>query len=172
MGADRSDAPATRGVVPGRASVTVAIARRPGAEDLPLPSRATGGSSGYDLHAAVEADVVIHPGDRTLVPTGFSIAVPDGFEAQIRPRSGLALEHGIVLPNAPGTIDSDYRGELKVILMNAGTEAFIVRRGDRIAQLVIGPVLAANWQEVADLEETGRGTGGFGHSGLGASEKS
>ena len=171
MGADRSEENATRGAAPGRASVAVAIARRPGTGDLPLPSRATAGSSGYDLHAAVEGDVVIDPGGRALIPTGFSIAVPDGFEAQIRPRSGLALRHGIVLPNAPGTIDSDYRGELKVILLNAGSEAISVRRGDRIAQLVIAPVVAADWREVEDLEATDRGAGGFGHTGRGVAEK-
>jgi dUTP pyrophosphatase len=151
--------------------VTVAIARQPGADDLPLPSRATAGSSGYDLRAAVEGDVVIEPGDRRLIPTGFSIAVPDGYEAQVRPRSGLALSHGVVLPNAPGTIDADYRGELKVIVMNAGREPFTVRRGDRIAQLVIGPVVAADWHEVAELSETGRGAGGFGHTGRGGAEE-
>jgi dUTP pyrophosphatase len=149
--------------VPG--SVRVRIARRPGAEDLPLPSRATPGAAGYDLHAAVEADTALPPGGRALVPTGFSIALPEGYEAQVRPRSGLALEHGIVLPNAPGTIDSDYRGEVKVILWNAGEKAFTIRRGDRIAQLVIAPVARADWEPVAGLEGTGRGAGGFGHTG-------
>jgi dUTP pyrophosphatase len=111
---------------------------------------------------------VIASGDRALIPTGFSIAVPRGYEAQIRPRSGLALEHGIVLPNAPGTIDADYRGELKVILMNSGENAFTVRRGDRIAQLVIAPVVIAVWEEVPTLSATERGAGGFGHTGHGA----
>jgi dUTP pyrophosphatase len=113
----------------------------------------------------VEVDTVLAPGERRLVPTGVSIAVPTGYEAQVRPRSGLALKHGILLPNAPGTIDSDYRGELKVILQNAGDAAFTVRRGDRIAQLVIAPVAVAEWEERPDLDETGRGAGGFGHSG-------
>ena len=146
----------------GDASVRVRIARLRGAEDLPLPSRATSGSSGFDLHAAVRSELHIEPGGRALVPTGLRIAVPPGCEAQVRPRSGLALRHGIVLPNAPGTIDSDYRGEIQVILLNAGTETFTVRRGDRIAQLVIAPVTRVVWQEVRDLPETARGAGGFG----------
>lgn len=153
--------------MPEPARVRVQIVRAPGCDDLPLPSRATPGSSGYDLRAAVERDVVIAPGGRALVPTGISIAVPEGFEAQVRPRSGLALEHGIVLPNAPGTIDADYRGEVKVIVMNAGEKEFAIRRGERIAQLVIAAVSAAEWEEVAQLSETRRGSGGFGHSGRG-----
>jgi dUTP pyrophosphatase len=108
---------------------------------------------------------VLAPGERALVATGISIAVPQGYEAQVRPRSGLALEHGILLPNAPGTIDSDYRGEVKVILWNAGDREFVVRRGDRIAQLVIAPVASVEWEERASLDDTGRGEGGFGHSG-------
>ena len=147
------------------AALRVRIARRPGTEDLPLPTQATAGSAGYDLHAALEFEARLRPGERALIPTGVSIAVPEGYEAQIRPRSGLALEHGIVLPNSPGTIDSDYRGELKVILCNTGEKAFTVRRGDRIAQLVISPVLRAEWEEVPSLEATPRGAGGFGHSG-------
>jgi dUTP diphosphatase len=154
----------------GDASVRVRIARLRGAEDLPLPSRATSGSSGFDLHAAVRAELRIEPGGRALVPTGLRIALPPGCEAQVRPRSGLALRHGIVLPNAPGTIDSDYRGEIQVILLNAGHEPFTVRRGDRIAQLVIAPVLLAEWSVVAELDDTARGAGGFGHSGTGARE--
>ena len=146
-------------------SVRVRIARRPGAEDLPLPTRATRSAAGYDLQAAVEANAVLAPGDRVLVPTGLSIALPEGYEAQVRPRSGLALEHGILLPNAPGTIDSDYRGEIKVILWNAGEKAFTVHRGDRIAQLVIAPVARAEWEVVPELEATDRGAGGFGHTG-------
>jgi len=107
-----------------------------------------------------------------MIPTGLTIALPAGYEAQVRPRSGLALEHGIVLPNAPGTIDSDYRGEVKVILCNTGEQAFTIRRGDRIAQLVIAPVVQAEWEEVASLDRTERGDGGFGHTGRGASEPS
>ena len=148
-----------------RRTVRVLIARRPAARDLPLPERATPGSAGYDLHAAVETDVVIAPGDRVLIPAGFSIALPVGYEAQIRPRSGLALEYGIVLPNAPGTIDSDYRGEVKIILLNTGEKAFTVKRGDRIAQLVVAPVTGADFEEVESLPSSGRGEGGFGHSG-------
>jgi dUTP pyrophosphatase len=148
--------------------VRVRITRLRAAHDLPLPARATRGAAGFDLHAAVEADLVLAPRQRALVPTGFAIAVPEGYEAQVRPRSGLALEHGIVLPNAPGTIDSDYRGEVKVIVCNTGEQAFTIRRGDRIAQLVIAPVVQAEWEEAASLEPTERGAGGFGSSGRGA----
>ena len=143
----------------------VAIARLPGARDLPLPRRATPGSAGYDLCAAVDAALLLAPGERALVPTGFAIAVPEGYEGQVRPRSGLALRHGIVLPNAPGTIDSDYRGEVKVILQNLGDAPFTIRRGDRIAQLVIAAVARAEWDERSELDDTPRGEGGFGHSG-------
>lgn len=166
----RRENDALRGDAPGRAPLRVEISRNPGTDDLPLPTRATPGSSGYDLHAAVEGEVVIAAGERVLIATGFSIAVPSGHEAQIRPRSGLALSHGILLPNAPGTIDADYRGELKVIVMNAGEKSFVIRRGDRIAQLVIAPVSAAEWCEVAELSPTGRGAGGFGHTGRGAAD--
>jgi dUTP pyrophosphatase len=146
----------------------VRIARLAGARDLPLPARATRGAAGFDLHAAVEAPVVLAPRQRALIPTGFAIAVPEGFEAQVRPRSGLALQHGIVLPNAPGTIDSDYRGEVKIIVCNTGEQPFTIERGDRIAQLVIAPVARAEWDEVASLDPTERGDGGFGHSGKAA----
>ena len=145
--------------------VTVRIARLPGAEDLPLPERATEGAAGYDLHAALVEPLRLAPGERARVPTGFAIAVPRGYEAQVRPRSGLAFRHGLVLPNAPGTIDSDYRGELKVIVMNAGKEPFVFARGDRIAQLVVAPVVRAEFEEVESLDETERGEGGFGHTG-------
>ncbi len=136
--------------------------------DLPLPAPATAGSAGMDLRAAVDADLVLAPGQRAAVPTGLAIALPAGFEAQVRSRSGLALRHGITLPNAPGTIDSDYRGELHVILGNGGDEDFVVHRGDRIAQLVVSPVVGVKWEEVANREalgDTERGGGGFGHSG-------
>lgn len=149
----------------GPGALRVRIARLQGAEDLPLPTRATRGAAGFDLAAAVDGELVIEPGARVLVPTGFAIAVPEGYEGQVRPRSGLALREGIVLPNAPGTIDADYRGELKVILLNAGTRPFRVRRGDRIAQLVLAPVARAEWQEVTSLDSTSRGAGGFGHTG-------
>lgn len=146
-------------------SVRVAIARLPGARDLPLPTRATPGSVGYDLCAAVAEELELAPGARALVPTGLVLALPDGYEAQVRPRSGLALRHGIVLPNAPGTIDSDYRGEVQVIVQNLGEAPFTIRRGDRIAQLVIAAVAFAEWDERDALDATARGAGGFGHTG-------
>ena len=146
----------------------VEIERLPGAEDLPLPHYATEGSAGLDLAAAVNGELVIGPGERAAVPTGLRIAVPPGFEAQVRPRSGLALHRGVMLPNAPGTIDSDYRGELRVILLNRGREPFVVQRGDRIAQLVVAPVARVEWTEVKRLETTPRGEGGFGHTSRGA----
>jgi dUTP pyrophosphatase len=140
------------------------VSRLAGAEDLPLPSYATAGAAGIDLRAAVPARLVVGPGERMLVPTGLRIAVPAGYEAQVRPRSGLALTHGIVLPNSPGTIDSDYRGEVQVILWNAGPQPFAIARGDRIAQLVIAPVARVEVEEVA-LDDTPRGAGGFGSTG-------
>ena len=146
-------------------SVRVRVTREASGAGLPLPAPATPGSAGFDLCAAVKGEEILHPGQRTLVPTGFSIALPAGFEAQVRPRSGLALRHGIVLPNAPGTIDSDYRGEVKVIVMNAGSEPFTIRRGDRIAQMVVAPVVQVEWEEVESLDDTERGAGGFGHTG-------
>jgi len=133
--------------------------------DIPLPSYATSGSAGMDLRADIDHDMTLQPGDFALVPTGFAIELPPGYEAQIRPRSGLAARHGIFLPNAPGTIDSDYRGEIKVILANLGRDPFVVRRGDRIAQMVVAPVTTVEWEEVPELEVTMRGDGGFGHSG-------
>jgi dUTP pyrophosphatase len=149
------------------ASVAVRIARVAGAEDLPLPAYATAGSAGLDLAAAVGEELVLEPGARAVVPTGIAIELPPGWEAQVRPRSGLAMRHGIVLPNAPGTIDSDYRGEIRVILWNAGSEPFVLKRGDRIAQLVVAPVARAVWVEAEALGETARGDGGFGHTGRG-----
>ena len=146
--------------------VRVRVARVAGAEDLPLPSYATAGSAGLDLAAAVEGDLVLEPGARALVPTGLRISLPVGYEAQVRPRSGLALRSGLLLPNAPGTIDADYRGEISVLLMNAGHEPFTVRRGDRVAQLVVAPVVQAQLVEVATLDATARGAGGFGHTGV------
>ncbi|GAA3663765.1 MULTISPECIES: dUTP diphosphatase [Acetobacter] len=137
--------------------------------DLPLPAYATQGAAGMDLLAALDAPMLLEPGQRGLVPTGLSIALPAGYELQVRPRSGLALKHGIVLPNAPGTIDEDYRGEIGVIVMNAGQEAFVVEPGMRIAQAVIAPVIRATWIECDNLDETERGAGGFGSTGTGAS---
>jgi dUTP pyrophosphatase len=145
--------------------VKVRIRRHSHAAGLPLPKIATAGSSGADLAAAIDGELTIAPGARELVPTGFSLAIPKGFEGQVRPRSGLALRHGIVVPNSPGTIDADYRGEVKVILLNAGSLPFVIKRGDRIAQLVIAPVLQSVFEEVESLDETDRGHGGFGHSG-------
>jgi dUTP pyrophosphatase len=132
---------------------------------LALPQYATAGAAGMDLLAAVESPVNIPPLGRALIPTGFAIALPPGFELQIRPRSGLALKHGIVLPNAPGTVDEDYRGEVGVIVMNASEEHFLVTRGMRIAQAVLAPVFHAMWDEVEDLDATARGAGGFGSTG-------
>jgi dUTP pyrophosphatase len=141
------------------------VVRLPHAEGLPLPAYATEGAAGMDLLAAVTTPLVIAPGGRALVPTGLRIALPHGYELQVRPRSGLALKNGITLPNTPGTIDEDYRGELGVILLNTGSDAFTVERGMRIAQAVIAPVVRAAWREVAALPDTARGTGGFGSTG-------
>jgi dUTP pyrophosphatase len=133
---------------------------------LELPDYATEGAAGMDVLAA--EDVALAPGERWPVATGLCVAIPPGYEIQVRPRSGLALRHGISVPNTPGTIDSDYRGELKVILINHGSEAYRVRRGDRIAQLVLSPVVRATWLKVDELDQTGRGEGGFGSTGTGA----
>jgi dUTP pyrophosphatase len=146
-------------------TVPVAVLRLPHAEGLPLPAYATAGAAGMDLLAAVTEPVTLAPGARTLVPTGLKIALPAGYELQVRPRSGLALKHGIILPNSPGTVDEDYRGELQVIVMNAGEAAFTIERGMRIAQAVVSPVVRARWQEVDTLPETVRGEGGFGSTG-------
>lgn len=146
-------------------TVTVRLARAPGAEDLPLPDYATAGAAGMDLRAAVDDEVRLQPGERRAVATGILIAVPPGFEAQVRPRSGIALRSGIGMVNAPGTIDSDFTGELQVILINHGSEPWAIRRGDRIAQLVVAPVARVIWDEQATLNPTSRGAGGFGHTG-------
>jgi dUTP pyrophosphatase len=148
------------------APLSVQIRRLPHADGLDLPSYQTAGAAGMDLHAAVDADVTIDAGAIVLVPTGLQIAVPDGFEAQVRPRSGLAVTHGISLPNTPATIDADYRGEIRVPLINFGRSPFVVRRGMRIAQLVVAPVARVAWDEVAELPQTARGASGFGHSGV------
>jgi dUTP pyrophosphatase len=147
-------------------ALTVAVRRLPHGRGQDLPDYATAESAGMDLLAAVDADLVLTPGARALVPTGIAIALPPGTEAQVRPRSGLALKHGITCLNAPGTIDADYRGEIGVILINHGTEPFTVNRGMRIAQLVIAEVRRATWREVEDLDESARGDGGFGSTGL------
>jgi len=148
------------------ASIKVQVTRRAGTEDLALPAYQSEHASGMDLLAAVEKPLEIAPGKRALVPTGLSIAVPPGYEAQVRARSGLTLKKGICVLNGPGTVDADYRGEVGVILANLGDEPFTVERGMRIAQLVICPVLKAEWEEVVVLPDTGRGAGGFGSSGV------
>lgn len=145
--------------------VFIAIKRLPGTDDLPLPKYATEQSAGMDLCAAVTADVVIAPGARALIPAGFSIALPAGYEAQVRPRSGLAIKNGITVLNAPGTIDADYRGEVGVILINHGTEAFTVTRGLRIAQMIVASYATVAWQLSDNLTDTVRGAGGFGSTG-------
>jgi len=152
------------GLMPQTARVQ--IVREPGCEDLPLPAYATPGSAGADLYAAVDGEVTLMPGERRLLSTGLRIALPAGFEAQVRPRSGLAARHGIGMVNAPGTVDEDYRGVVQVILINMGQEPVTVRRGDRIAQMVIAPVTRAEWELVAELPGTSRGEGGFGHTGI------
>jgi dUTP pyrophosphatase len=143
--------------------VSVEVKRLPHGAGLPLPAYATSGAAGMDVVSA--EDVTIAPGARHAVATGLALAIPQGYEIQVRPRSGLALKHGITVPNTPGTIDSDYRGELKVILINLGPEPFAIQRGDRVAQLVLAPVVQAAWAEVEQLDATERGEGGFGSTG-------
>lgn len=144
-------------------TIRIRLTRLPHGEGLPLPSYATPGAAGMDVVAA--EDLELQPGKRHAVATGFAVAIPEGYEIQVRPRSGLALKHGITVPNTPGTIDSDYRGEVKVIVINHGSEPFPIRRGDRIAQLVPAAVTRADFEEVAELCETERGAGGFGSTG-------
>jgi dUTP pyrophosphatase len=148
-----------------RDEVEVRFQRLPQAEDLPLPRRATPHAAGFDLHARVDGAVDIEPGERHLVPTGFAMAMPAGFEAQIRPRSGLAIKYGLTLLNSPGTIDSDYRGEVGVVLVNLGRETVTIARGDRIAQLVVHRLPEVGIAEVDELPDSERGAGGFGHTG-------
>lgn len=145
--------------------VPVRITRVRGGAEIPLPAYATAGAAGMDLCAAVEQETVLRAGETALIPTGFAIALPEGYEAQVRPRSGLALKHQLGILNAPGTIDPDYRGEVKVIVRNFGTQDFLIRPGDRIAQMVIAPFVRAVWEEQPSLDETPRGEGGFGHTG-------
>lgn len=148
--------------------VTVKIKRIRGQrdQDLPSPQYMTEKSSGMDLFAAVEEDLILNPGQRKLIPTGIAVSIPEGYEAQVRPRSGLALRDGITLVNTPGTIDADYRGEVGVLLINHGEKPFQVKRGDRIAQMVITPVIRAQLEWIEDLDETRRNEGGFGHTGV------
>ena len=145
--------------------VNVPIVKADYATDIPLPCYMTDGSSGMDIHAAVEEDVQMLPGERTLIPTGIYAAVPNGYELQVRPRSGLAIKHGIGILNAPGTIDSDYRGEIKIIMINLGQEPFTVKRGDRVAQIVLCTVARACLEKRDELPPTERSDGGFGHTG-------
>ncbi len=145
--------------------VTVAVRRLAHAEGLPLPRYLTPGAAGADVAAAVTGEITLAPLERAAVPTGLVLAVPSGYEVQVRPRSGLALRHGVSVANAPGTVDSDYRGELMVILVNLGRESYVIRRGDRIAQLVVAPVIRADFAERDDLPPSGRGAGGFGSTG-------
>lgn len=147
------------------APLTISITRLPHAKDLALPAYATEHSAGIDLLAAVNETIILAAGERKLIPTGLSIALPDGYEAQIRPRSGLALKNGISLVNSPGTIDADYRGEIGVIIINHGSEAFTIERGMRIAQMVIAPYTRAQFSEVLELPTSARGAGGFGSTG-------
>ena len=152
-------------------SVDIRVKRLPASAEpteLPLPTYQTAGSAGADLYAAVEKDLILSPGQRALVPTGIALELPHGYEAQVRPRSGLALKHGITTLNAPGTIDADYRGEVGVLLINHGSINFTISRGDRIAQLVVAPVTRGDFSTVVDLSDTDRGVGGFGHTGLNA----
>ncbi|MDQ7248578.1 dUTP diphosphatase [Dongia sedimenti] len=147
-------------------TVTVKVTRLVHGADLPLPHYATADSAGLDLVAAVADEYRLGPGERALIPTGFAMALPPGYEAQVRPRSGLALKHGVTTLNTPGTIDADYRGEVGVILINHGQEAFTIKRGDRIAQMVVAPVTRLQWSEQAALDTTARGAGGFGSTGI------
>ncbi|MDP9195563.1 MAG: dUTP diphosphatase [Pseudomonadota bacterium] len=147
-------------------SLTIPIVRLPHAADLPLPGYATAHAAGMDLLAAVKEDVILAPGARTLIPTGLSIALPPGYEAQVRPRSGLALKNGVTVLNSPGTIDADYRGEIQIILANLGDQPFTIIRGMRIAQMVVAGHATVSWNESEMLAETARGAGGFGSTGV------
>ena len=149
-------------------ALSIAVVQLSHGEGLPLPSYATPQSAGMDLLAAIDDTIKLAPGDRILVPTALKIALPNGYEAQIRPRSGLALKNGITLANTPGTIDADYRGEIGVIMINHGTDTFTIERGSRIAQMVIAPCLQASWQPSSSLDDTSRGEGGFGSTGVSA----
>lgn len=147
-------------------NVTVAITTLPHAEGMNLPSYATEHAAGMDLCAAISNDIILQPGQRTLIPTGLSIALPEGYEAQVRPRSGLALKNGVTVLNSPGTIDADYRGEVQIILANLGTDIFTVTRGMRIAQMVVARYSRIEWQRSEQLSTTARGAGGFGSTGV------
>ena len=146
--------------------IIVAVTALPHAADMALPAYATEHAAGMDLCAAIANDIILQPGQRTLVPTGLSIALPEGYEAQVRPRSGLALKHGVTVLNSPGTIDADYRGEVQIILANLGTEPFTITRGMRIAQMVVAPYSRIEWERSEQLSATARGAGGFGSTGV------
>ncbi|MGO8731947.1 MAG: dUTP diphosphatase [Terriglobia bacterium] len=146
--------------------ISIPIRRISGSEDIPLPAYESVGAAGMDVRAAVKSTIRLEPGRSALVPSGFAIALPPGYEAQLRPRSGLATKYGVTLVNSPGTIDSDYRGEVVVALINLGVEIFEITRGLRIAQMVVAPVKRAEWNEVQDLPSTSRDSGGFGHTGI------
>ena len=152
-------------------SIPVAVRRLPHGMGLPLPAYATAGAAGMDLLAAIDGPRIVSPGHRALIPTGLAIALPTGFELQVRPRSGLALRHGIVLANSPGTIDEDYRGEIQVIVLNAGEAVFTIERGMRVAQAILAPVIRVEWHEVAALDATARAERGFGSTGLADADK-
>ncbi|MEE2760618.1 MAG: dUTP diphosphatase [Pseudomonadota bacterium] len=154
-------------MVDQKGRVDVAIQRLAHASDLPLPAAATPYSAGVDLMAAIDVTIELQPGERTVVPTGFAIQLPEGYEAQVRPRSGLAAQHGVTLVNAPGTIDADYRGEIGAIMINHGSEVFVIERGMRIAQMVVAPIATFIWRETRNLSETERGDDGFGSTGIG-----
>ena len=145
--------------------LTVRIRRLGSNKDVELPTYMTGNSAGMDIFAAVEGEEILLPGERKLIPAGIEIEIPKGYEAQVRPRSGLAVKNGVTVLNTPGTVDSDYRGEVKVILINQGEEPFVIKRGDRIAQMIVSPVSRVSWDLVENLDETERGRGGFGHTG-------
>jgi dUTP pyrophosphatase len=145
--------------------LTVRIRRLGSNKDVELPAYMTENSAGMDIFAALEEDEVLLPGERKLIPAGIEIEIPKGYEAQVRPRSGLAVKNGVTVLNTPGTVDSDYRGEVKVILINQGEEPFLIKRGDRIAQMIVSPVSRVSWDLVENLDETERGRGGFGHTG-------
>lgn len=147
-------------------TVKVLVKRSPGTDDLPMPGYMSAGAAGMDLCADVKEDVVLNPGEIKLVSTGISIALPEGYEAQVRPRSGLALKHGITMVNTPGTIDSDYRGVISLILTNLGKEPYVIKRGARMAQMVLNEVIRAQFEAVDDLDSTARAHGGFGHTGV------
>lgn len=145
--------------------VTVKVKRLSHNPDLPLPQKMSAHSAGFDLMAAIKESLTIYPGEKALIPTGIALGIPAGYEGQVRPRSGLAVNHGLTIPNAPGTIDADYRGEVKVALINLGSEPVTVKRGDRVAQLIICPIAEACLEETSELDATARGGGGFGHTG-------